>query len=99
MGERWPDDRLDDRFQSIERRFEQAEQKLTELNGMASVIATMNETVRQLAARMDHFREDTRDDFAAVHGDLKTVSRATIGLLTALLVAMVGAIIVLVVAL
>ena len=95
MDDRW----IEDRFKETERRLDRVESDLADVNSVRQAVARIEENQRQTQARLDRFREDTRDDFAAVHSDIKTVSRATIALLTALLAAMVGAIIVLLIAL
>ncbi len=98
-GNQWPDGRLNDRFQSIQDELRLIQRRLDEVDGVKVLMAELRSDMRQMQGRMDRFREDTRDDFGSVHTEMKRISTGQTTLMGGILTAMIGAIVVLLVAL
>lgn len=89
---KYTDDLLDERFVSIERR-------LGDVRGLPASFERLSTGVEALAREVQQLRTDFHEDMSVQREDTRQVSRVLLGFLTALLVAMLGAILAVVVVL
>ena len=83
---KYSDDLLDEKFVSIDRR-------LGDLRGMPANFERMSVALESLAREVGQLRNDAHEDINILRDDTRQVSRVLLGFLTALLVAMMAAII------